>query len=191
MSKLPSFKDIVSAISETPSKSSSSKKGASKEEEPEAEEEYGGKPRAFLVISRNCSNCDKLIERRDFKELLKLVDDIAVDEEAYIMGADFTYSNILQRTLGYDTPAVVLGDDVIPYTKLLDLLYAEKRAKGRVSSILNVIRRSSSKSGGGAERATSSKKSKSRTPFIEKQEMKRKFTRASLGSCEGNVCREQ
>ncbi len=187
--KLPSFKDIVGALAETEKKVEKGESEAASSFEAEDDDMGSVKARAFLVISRNCSNCEKLIERRDFKELLKLVDDVAIDEEAYIAGADFTFRNIYERSLGYDTPAIVLGDDVIPYTKLMDFLFTEKRAKGRISAFLNVVKRS--KTGGGSERATSHKKSKRGSSFIEKQEMKRRFTRASLESCEGNVCREQ
>lgn len=181
--KIPSFSDLLSLVGQ---RDRSSEEEVGEAGELEAEDVS---PKAFLVISRNCSNCEKLIEKRDFRELLKLVNDVAIDEEAYLVGADFTFRNILERTLGYDTPAVVLGDDVIPYTKLLDLMYTEKRTKGRVSAVLNVLRRS--KSGESGESSSSSKKSKRRSSFVEKQEMKRRFARAALGSCEGNVCREQ
>jgi len=193
MPKVPSFKDIIASVSGSLDKQRSRRD----EEDAEASEDFSEgefkvSPRAFLVISRNCTNCEKLAERRDFRELLKLVNDIAIDEEAYLVGADFTYRNILERSLGFETPSIVIGDEVIPYSKLIDLMYTEKRTKGRVSSVLNVLRRSrGSKSEGSAPKLTSSKRSKKKSGFVEKQELKRKLSRASLGSCEGNVCREQ
>ncbi len=193
MPKVPSFKDIIASVSGSLDKQRSRRDEA---EDAGVSEDFSEdpkvSPRAFLVISRNCPNCEKLAERRDFRELLKLVNDIAIDEEAYLVGADFTYRNILERSLGFETPSIVIGDEVIPYSKLIDLMYTEKRTKGRVSSVLNVLRRSrGSKSESGSLKVTSSKSSKRRSSFVEKQELKRKLSRASLGSCEGNVCREQ
>jgi hypothetical protein len=140
----------------------------------------------IVLISRGCSKCRELLERSSvFRQFIAEVNSgkgmVAVGDEAYIYGFDYTFSNLFFGVVGYETPCVVdLGSgDVIalPDFSVRDFVAFLKKMPRYYR-------------GKGGESSGRSKRSRRRNEFVERKQLKKDLKKA-LEGCLGDVCVER
>jgi hypothetical protein len=148
----------------------------------------------IVLISPNCSKCKELLERNSvFRQFIGEINDgkgiIAVGEEAYLYGFDYTFANLFFGRVSYETPSVVDLDTMeiaaIPEFSVKDFVaMLKKLPKGYRG-------KRSEKSGEEGEARSSRKRSRRSkyNEFVEKKQLKKELKKIESG-CVGDVCVE-
>lgn len=109
---------------------------------------------------------------------------VAVGDEAYIYGFDYTFSNLFFGRVGYETPCVVdLGSgDVIALPDF--------SVRDFVAFLKKMPRYYRGKRGGGESSGRSKRSRRRRNEFVERKQLKKDLKKA-LEGCLGGVCVER
>jgi hypothetical protein len=142
----------------------------------------------IVLISPSCSKCKELLERNAvFRQFISEVNSgkgmVAVGEEAYLYGFDYTFSNIFFGRVSYEAPSVV---DL----NMFDIVAVPEFSTREFVALLKKMPRVRSKKseGVGEEEARSSRRR--RSSFVEKKQLKKDLKKA-LEGCLGDVCVER
>jgi len=143
-----------------------------------------------VLISPDCSKCKELLERNSvFRQFVSEVNSgkgvVAVGEEAYLYGFDYTFSNLFFGRVSYEAPSVMDLDrfevmalhdfgvrDFVAFLKKMPRYYRGKKSEGE-----------GEESSGGRSR-------RKRSGFVERKQLKKDLKKA-LEGCLGDVCVEQ
>ena len=141
----------------------------------------------IVLISPSCVKCKELLERNSvFRQFVSEVNSgkgmVAVGEEAYLYGFDYTFSNLFFGRVGFETPSVM---DL----NVFDIVAVpEFSAREFVALLKKMPRVRTKKSEAEGEEARSSRRR--RNSFVEKKQLKKDLKKA-LEGCLGDVCVEQ
>jgi hypothetical protein len=142
----------------------------------------------IVLISPSCTKCKELLERSSvFRQFVSEVNSgkgvVAVGEEAYLYGFDYSDSNIFFGRVGFSTPSVLDSDsfevvalpdfsvrDFVAFLKKMPRYYRGKK--------------------GGDEGESGSRSRRKRNEFVERKQL-RKDLKKALEGCLGDVCVEQ
>jgi len=143
----------------------------------------------IVLISPDCSRCKELLERNSvFRQFITEVNGgkgmIAVGEEAYLYGFDYSDSNMFFGRVGFNTPSVLDLDsfevmalpdfsvrDFVAFLKKMPRYYRGKKSEGE------------------GEGSSGRSRSRKRNEFVERKQLKKDLKKV-LEGCEGDVCRE-
>jgi len=145
----------------------------------------------IVLLSPNCSKCRELLDNSLFRqfvsELLKDDGVIAIGDESYIYGFDYTDKNIYFNRIGYETPSVLdldsfdisaIGDftvnNFVSFLKKMPRYYRPRKSEDQSEE--KGRKRSSSRSG-------------SRSEFVARKKLKKEIKKAS-SNCVNDVCVE-
>jgi len=145
----------------------------------------------IVLVSPSCSKCKELLERNSvFRQFVSEVNSgkgmIAVGEEGYLYGFDYSDSNIFFGRVGFNTPSVM---DLNTF----DIVAVpEFSAREFVALLKKMPRVRTSKKSEGEEEARSSSRGsgRRRSRFVEEKQLKKDLKKA-LEGCLGDVCVEQ
>jgi hypothetical protein len=142
----------------------------------------------IVLISPSCTKCKELLERNSvFRQFVSEVNSgkgmVAVGEEAYLYGFDYTFSNLFFGRVGFETPSVM---DL----NMFDIVAVPEFSAREFVALLKKmprVRTKKSESGGEGEARSSRRR---RSSFVEKKQLKKDLKKA-LEGCLGDVCVEQ
>jgi hypothetical protein len=143
----------------------------------------------IVLISPSCTKCKELLERNSvFRQFVSEVNSgkgmVAVGEEAYLYGFDYTFYNIFFGRVSYEAPSVM---DLNTFDVVAVPEFSAREFVALLKKMPRV--RTSKKSGAeGEEEARSSRRR--RSSFVEKKQLKKDLKKA-LEGCLGDVCVEQ
>jgi hypothetical protein len=109
---------------------------------------------------------------------------IAVGEEAYLYGFDYTFSNLFFGRVGFETPSVM---DLNTFDIVAIPEFSVKDFVAMLKKLPRV--RTSSKSRSEGEEESSRRGSRRRNEFVERKQLKKDLKKA-LEGCLGDVCVE-
>jgi hypothetical protein len=110
---------------------------------------------------------------------------IAVGEEAYLYGFDYTFANLFFGRVSYETPCVI-DLSMFEIVSLPEFTVKDFVAMLRKLPRVRTSRRGESEE---EEQARSSRRSGKRSEFVERKQLKRDLKRIESG-CAGDVCVE-
>jgi hypothetical protein len=144
----------------------------------------------IVLISPHCQKCKELLERNSvFRQFISEVNHgkgiIAVGEEAYLYGFDYTFANLFFGRVSYETPSIIDLDMFeivsVPEFTVKDFVAMLKK--------LPRVRTSKKVESEEEEQARSSRRSRKRNEFVERKQLKKDLKKA-LEGCVGDVCVE-
>lgn len=142
----------------------------------------------IVLISPSCTKCKELLERNSvFRQFVSEVNSgkgmVAVGEEAYLYGFDYTFSNLFFGRVGFETPSVM---DL----NMFDIVAVPEFSAREFVALLKKmprVRAKKSEAEGEGEARLSRRR---RSSFVEKKQLKKDLKKA-LEGCLGDVCVEQ
>lgn len=143
----------------------------------------------IVLISPSCSKCKELLERNSvFRQFISEVNSgkgmVAVSEEGYLYGFDYTFSNLFFGRVGFETPSVM---DL----NMFDIVAVPEFSAREFAALLKKlprVRTSKKSEAEGEEKAQSGRRR--RSSFVESKQLKKDLKKA-LEGCLGDVCVEQ
>jgi len=150
----------------------------------------------IVLISPSCTKCKELLERNSvFRQFVSEVNSgkgmVAVGEEAYLYGFDYTFSNLFFGRVGFETPSVM---DLNTFDIVAVPEFSAREFVALLKKMPRVRTSKKSESEGEEEARSSSRRSrKGRSKyneFVEKKQLKKDLVKA-LEGCIGDVCIEQ
>jgi hypothetical protein len=149
----------------------------------------------IVLISPNCAKCKELLEKNSvFRQFIGEINQgkglIAVGEEAYLYGFDYTFSNLFFGRVSFETPSVVDIDtmDIMPIPE-----FSVKDFVAMLKKLPRVRTSRSGESGEEVEARSSRRGSRRRrsryNEFVESKQLKKELKKIESG-CVGDVCVE-
>jgi hypothetical protein len=141
----------------------------------------------IVLVSPSCTKCKELLENSVFRQFISEVNSgkgmVAVGEEAYLYGFDYTFSNIFSGRVSYEAPSVV---DLNTFDVVA---VPEFSTREFVALLRKMPRVRSKKSEAEGEEGPRSSRRR-RSSFVEKKQLKKDLKKA-LEGCLGDVCVER
>ena len=145
----------------------------------------------IVLISPHCQKCKELLERNSvFRQFISEVNHgkgmIAVGDEAYLYGFDYTFANLFFGRVSYETPSVMdlntFDVVAVPEFTVKDFVAMLRK--------LPRVRASGRSESEEEEKVRTSRRSGKRNEFVERKQLKKDLKKA-LEGCLGDVCVER